>query len=73
MKNCLLQIFEDEKMITQRKVMILLKMFKHVCDAAEYEKYHVGSPNSKCTQRNKAYCFHCPITFFLRLKCLSPS
>ena len=44
MKNCLLQIFEDEKMITQRKVMILLKMFKHVCDAAEYEKYHVGSP-----------------------------
>ena len=44
MKNCLLQIFEDEKMITQRKVMILLKMFKHVWDAAEYEKYHVGSP-----------------------------
>ena len=44
MKNCLLQIFEDEKMITQRKVMILLKMFKHVCDAIEYEKYHVRSP-----------------------------
>lgn len=45
MKNCLLQVFEDEKMITQRKVMILLKMFKHVCDAIEYEKYHVRSPS----------------------------
>ena len=44
MKNCLLQVFEDEKMITQRKVMILLKMFKHVCDATEYEKHHVRSP-----------------------------
>lgn len=43
-KTVFFQIFEDEKMITQRKVMILLKMFKHVCDAAEYEKYHVGSP-----------------------------
>lgn len=43
-KTVFFQIFEDEKMITQRKVMILLQMFKHVCDAAEYEKYHVGSP-----------------------------